>query len=33
MDVLNIEISDPTKLFDGNVLMTIVGGPIIYQKE
>jgi hypothetical protein len=33
MDVLNIEISDPAKLFDGNVLMTIVGGPIIYQKE
>ena len=33
MDVLNIGISDPAKLFDGNVLMTIVGGRIVYKKE
>ena len=33
MDVLNIGISDPAKLFDGNVLMTIVGGNIVYKKE
>lgn len=33
MDVLNVGISDPVKLFDGNVLMTIVGGKVVYQKE
>ena len=33
MDVLNIGAKTPAKLFDGNVLMTIVGGNIVYKKE
>lgn len=33
MDVLNIGANTPEKLFDGNVLMTIVGGNIVYKKE
>jgi len=31
--VLNIGAKTPAKLFDGNVLMTIVGGNIVYKKE
>lgn len=32
MDVLNVGETKPEELFNGNVLMTIVGGNIVYQK-
>lgn len=32
MDVLNVGETNPAELFNGNVLMTIVGGNIVYQK-
>ncbi|MCC3862143.1 amidohydrolase [Pseudemcibacter aquimaris] len=32
MDVLNVGNQNPAELFNGNILMTIVGGDILYQK-
>ncbi|MDG1438226.1 MAG: amidohydrolase, partial [Emcibacteraceae bacterium] len=33
LDVLNFGAHNPSELFNGNVLMTIVGGNIVYTKE
>ncbi len=33
IDVLNVGKHNPSELFKGNVLMTIVGGNIVFQKE
>ena len=32
IDPLNVGLTDPAKLFDGEVLMTIVNGTVIYEK-
>ena len=32
IDVLNVGLADPDKLWEGKILMTIVGGKVVYEK-
>lgn len=31
IDVLNVGLSDPDKLWEGEILMTMVGGKVVYE--
>ena len=33
IDLLNVGLTDPARLFDGKVLMTMVNGAVVYESD